>query len=469
MNRNDRISFVARALGLMGRRVLIGFVLPATCLGLAMTQISSGQSAPDSVTTILSGDSLAEGQVIQQVLAKNDRAAAARFMEKSARSKIGASGAWDDPMLMLGVQNLPTSGDFNADPMTMKMLGLSWNIPYNGVRGLSRKAATADAEVSTADRESTELTLAAAAKTAYADIYYRRKAQTALAAQYELLSQVVSSVRSKLVVNQASQEELLSAQSELWKSESDLLMAEADVQKQEYDLNALRGVPADRPIADLAAPVLDTVPTQPDAWIELARANYPPLRKIAEQSKSYAFSRDAANRMRLPMFSLSGYYGFRSGYDMGVQGMAEAKRLNMIGFQGTFSIPIFSGRKQGYMARSMDAMRQSSDAELQQQARDIGSLIRSLHLYALHGRQSIALYQDRIIPASEDAFKGALAGYQTNRTPLTSVLNYAIALYRNRLAYYQLSNQYAQTMAEIYRLTTDPQSLPSPATSQVEK
>ena len=68
-----------------------------------------------------------------------------RYMEKAAEAKAKSAGAWDDPMLMVGVANLPTSFDFKMDPMTMKMLGLSQNIPYAGQKGLQKKAARAEA------------------------------------------------------------------------------------------------------------------------------------------------------------------------------------------------------------------------------------------------------------------------------------------------------------------------------------
>ena len=88
---------------------------------------------------------LSLSDVIQNVLKNNDQAAAARYMEKAAQKKIGIAGAWDDPMLMLGVVNLPTSFDFKEDMMTMKMIGISQNIPYAGQKSSLGHAARADA------------------------------------------------------------------------------------------------------------------------------------------------------------------------------------------------------------------------------------------------------------------------------------------------------------------------------------
>lgn len=66
-------------------------------------------------------DSLAIEQVARNVLSHNDRVSSMRLMESAANYNIGPNGAWDDPMLMLGIQNLPTSFKFNEDEMKMNI------------------------------------------------------------------------------------------------------------------------------------------------------------------------------------------------------------------------------------------------------------------------------------------------------------------------------------------------------------
>jgi cobalt-zinc-cadmium efflux system outer membrane protein len=444
----------------LGRGISHALSLTLFC-GLVWTPRPQAQVGGAVVT-----DTVTQEQVIAQVLAQNNRLAAATFMEKASREKIGPAGAWDDPMLMLGVQNIPTNWKIKEDPMTMKMLGLSWQIPYAGDKGLAKKAARAVAEGSSADREDQILLLVSAAKTAYADLYYRGQALSALAAQYELLDQLVSSIRSKLQVNQAGQEDLLSAQTELWRLQSDLLMAEADLDKTKFDLNAMRGADIERPIAALSPPQTDSIPMTADGWISRAKENNPQLKKLAAQSRSYQFSASSNRRMSWPMLNLSGAYGFRTGYDIGLHGESTGPRKNMITILGTISVPIFAGRSQRSMARSMDQMKASSDAEQVQAGREIEAKIRTLHLSALHGQQSVGLYANNIIPVSQNAYESALSGYKANRTSMTSVLNLALAVYRNKLAMYQLSFQLAQTMAEVGQVIG---KASLPAASEVRK
>ena len=60
-----------------------------------------------------SPDSVLLDDVVRQVVAQNDRLAAMRYMAEAAQYRSGPAGAWDDPMLMLGVANLPTSLKFD--------------------------------------------------------------------------------------------------------------------------------------------------------------------------------------------------------------------------------------------------------------------------------------------------------------------------------------------------------------------
>ncbi len=429
---------------------LIPFLAGVILGALALPSEASAQTE--------STDSLRVEQVVRAVIQKNDRIAAAKFMEEAARSKVGPAGAWDDPMLMLGVNNLPTSFDFNMDPMTMKMVGLSQTIPYAGQKGLEKKAAMAVAGAAAQDRYAMEVDMAMTARYAFADLYYRSKSMADLASQYELLEQVVASAKGKLTTDQANQDEVLGAEAELWRLQTQLLEAEHMVDEASYNLNILRGLDPTTPVPALATPSSVDLPRSPDSLLSAARRNYPPLQKLLHQSESYGFSSAAARRMGWPMLNLQATYGFRSGYDVSMDGLST-KRDNMVGFQANISLPIFAGRQQKRMAVSMDAMRSSVDAEAAQKWREVEARIRLLHTSALHLVQTIDLYQNRIIPAAQDAFRSALSGYAANKVPYTNLLMFATGVYRDRLALNESGDQLARTLAEIDSYTVDPKSL----------
>ncbi len=397
-------------------------------------------------------DSLRMEQVVYDVVRHNDRVTAMRYMEKAAEAKAKSTGAWDDPMLMVGVNNLPTSFDFKMDPMTMKMLGLSQNIPYAGQKGLQEKAAQAEAAMAKQDRQEQELELAIAAKLAFYDLFFSLRAIDLLMKQIEVMQDVVASVKSRVATSQTNPEDAAAAQVDLWRLQTQLMPAAHAVESAQYDLNTLRGLPTGKPVPAPQTPMFAELPENAEALVVAAREYYPPLKKLTEQASGYAFSAAAARRMLWPMLSLSGNYNFRASTDM-------EKRDNMVGFQATISLPIFSRRQQRAMAQSMDLMKQSAVVEEVQLAREIETKVRSLYLDAQHLTENLRMYSERIIPADEDAYRNAFSGYTNNRTPLATLLNYALTSFRDRLTANQIEYELARTLAEMERYTTDPAQL----------
>lgn len=386
-------------------------------------------------------DSLTVERVVGEVLAHNDRVGAARLMERSAREKAASAGAWNDPMLMLGVQNLPTSLDFKEDMMTMKMLGLSQDIPYSGFKGLESKAAKAEAEAEGKTREEVEREMVVAARMAYYNYYYQNEILKELESQRQIAEQVVDAAAAKLRANQGTQEDMLAAQSDLWRIETEILSAKQLLDEARFDLNSLRGADVNTEIGAIESPEIGTIPDSAEAWLAQAEENYPPLRRLAYQSESYQYSARAAGRMRWPMLNLSGNYGFRADSEM-------EKRDNMIGVQASLSIPIFSIGQQSRMSRSMKAMSESADAEARQLRKDIEARLRSLLHRAQRLKESLRIYKEMIVPTSEQALKSAFAGYAANRSSFQTVYNYASAIYRDKILVHQIANELASTMAE---------------------
>jgi outer membrane protein TolC len=443
-----------RSLRPISRPVFLAGIL---CL-LTSIIYAADQPVPSSPPIPAFGDSLRIETVISQVLKTNDRAAAARYMEKSAAAKIAPAGAWDDPMLMLGVVNLPTSFKFHEDMMTMKMVGLSQKIPYAGQKGLQAKAARAEADAAGMDRDETERELALSARLAFYDWYYQSKMIDDMNTQRGLMTDIVAAATARLTGNQATQADVDMAQSEVWRMDAEILSMEQMVDESRYMLCALMGLPTDTKLPAPARPPAAAVPDTPNDWIAAADVKYPVLRKMDYQADGYGFSAEAMRRMRWPMLELAASYGFRA--DMPMEDVRD-----MIGFQATFSLPFFTGRRQNDMARSMDLMRLGLEAEASQMRREVEAEIRTLHAQAQRLSQSLALYTERIIPADNDAWQSMLAAYAANRMTLSDVLESAIKIYRDRVVSRRQAYDLARTLAEIDKYISGPLA-PTPATGK---
>jgi outer membrane protein TolC len=421
---------------------------------------SIGLSAQDNDKPAES-DSLRLNDIIRRVIENNDRASAARLMEKAAIAEIGPAGAWDDPMLMVGFQNLPTSFKFDEDPMTMKMVGLSQRIPYAGEKGMLGKASRAKANAAREETRGTILDLVTAAKFAYFNLYYQRQALEFISAQHDIQQDILTSVTARLRADQASQADVFAAQADLWRLQADILALEQDVVTAENELLSLMGREPGTKFPPLATPVMKTLDQSSEMWLSNSEI-YPPLRQLKSRGDNYLYSASAARRMQWPMVEFEGSYGFREDIPPDPESMVPAMKAdNMISFQVNFSIPIFSGRQQGKMARSMDFMRQSSEAEYSQKSREIRADLTTLHARAQRLNQSMILYRDRIIPADQDSYRSAFSSFAANRLPFTSLQMYALSIYRDRLMLNQLEYELARTLSEAEKYMTDPDNFGS--------
>src|SRR5687767_13729114 len=73
---------------------------------------------------------------LREVASANLTIAARREMVEAARRRIAPARAWQSPMVEIGVINVPTSGRFDMDPMTMKMVGIEQRVPVFGANRL---------------------------------------------------------------------------------------------------------------------------------------------------------------------------------------------------------------------------------------------------------------------------------------------------------------------------------------------
>jgi len=406
-------------------------------------------------------DTLRLQDVITSVLQHNNRAGAARFMEKAAESEIGPASAWDDPMLMVGFQNLPTSFKFDEDPMTMKMVGLSQRIPYAGEKGLQGKASRANADAAREETKGTVLELVTAAKLAYFNLYYQRQNLEFVSAQRDIQEDILASVTARLRIDQANQADVAAAQADLWRLQADILAFEQDVEAAGNELLALMGLEPGIKLPALADPNFDALDQPFESWLDKAEA-YPPLQRLKFQGDNYRYAAAAARRMRWPMLEFEGSYGFREDIPPNPESMAPAMKAdNMVSFQVNLSLPIFSGRQQGNMARSMEAMGKSNDAEYKQMLRDVQAKIRTLHSRGQRLYQSLVLYRDRIIPADQDAYRSAFSSFVANRIPFSSLQMYALNIYRDRLMTNQIEFELARSLAEAEKYFIDSDNLSS--------
>jgi outer membrane protein TolC len=135
------------------------------------------------------------GETLRQVADASPMLAARVAMVEAARQRASAAGAWPSPMLEAGVVNVPTSGRLDADPMTMKTLGVVQTVPVFGARGLARRAGEAAVTVERAGADLTRLETLGMAWRMYCDAYYAGELVKLVLRHRDIAERAVQSAR----------------------------------------------------------------------------------------------------------------------------------------------------------------------------------------------------------------------------------------------------------------------------------
>ena len=384
--------------------------------------------------------------VARQVVAANPRLAARRSMVEAARYRVGPAGAWESPMVELGVENVPTSGRFDMDPMTMKVIGVSQRIPVFGRTGLARRSAEAAAEAEAAGSRMTRFEILGLALEAYADAYHAGVLSGYAANHQEAMARLVRSARSRYESGSGRLEDILRSESERARTLADLAGFRAEEGAARARLDAIRGVTARGSKDTLAPPPLLGLPDR-EIWLAAISPGHPRLRENEAQVRRYRWAARAARRTTWPDLELRGTYQKREPLADGTE--QDDMWSAMVGIM----VPIFAGSRELAEGAEMDAMARASEAELRDAELELKAQVTAAHAQAVAAQREVALLVDTVLTTQSRAVEATWASYTAGTTDLWRVLEATHALYGEEVALVRVRQELAQAAARLLSLT----------------
>jgi len=320
----------------------------------------------------------------------------------AAQEEAARAGAWPDPMLTVGIDNLPVTGrdafDSRADDMTMKKIGLRQEIPSHAKRTARRSFAARQVDEAQAQSQAEGLAVRRATAEAWIAAW---TAQRQVAALQRLREQAALAAKvSKARVASGSE------------PASDALATEAAVLELDNRIEAARAEKAaaqaalGRWLGDVALEVSDTAPNfdalpVPEAQLLTAVDHVGPLLPATAQVETAAAAVDLARADRRPDWSVAASYGQRAG-----------GRDDMIMLEVGVGLPLFARNRQdrGIAAREADyqvALATREDLRRQEAARIRADVARWEGL-----KRQVALHEKSLLPLAQDRSTITLAAYR---------------------------------------------------------
>ncbi|MBI4408696.1 MAG: TolC family protein [Gemmatimonadetes bacterium] len=425
------------------------------------------------VTTLTPGTLWAQGagarsvqlaSFLREAEEKNPELTAARKAAEAAAARVPQAGALADPVVGVGVMNLPAADPgLRGDMMTMATVGVWGTLPFPGKLALREDAARFQAEASRWELERVRQKVVAGVKAAYYEIYFLDRALDVTARNQGLVTDFARLTSARYGVGTGAQADVLKAQVERTRLEDQLVDIREKRTSSSARLNSLLGRPTDTPVPAVEFPegvraaALQGAPDRATfAYVALQPAAAPGrptvadlqrlalehnpmiqahLRRIEAQKKAVAL----AGKAKLPDFDISVGYGQRVGLGDFVSAMVSVP------------VPIFAGRKQDQQvaeeAASLAEMHALHDTMVNELNAEIASLTAQLE----RTRAQLLLLDQGILPQARAALASATAAYRVGRVDFLSLLDSQVTLYRHELDNHRLLGDFASILAALER------------------
>lgn len=136
-----RIKAPAKERYRYGRRLRAGCLCVLAASAWAVAPARAQAPDPPITQSHAPNSELALDSLIALALEANPRVHAARAQIDAARARIAPAGALPDPMLGIGVMNLPLAEPGFRDDMTLKTIAIGQQLPFPGKLALARRVA----------------------------------------------------------------------------------------------------------------------------------------------------------------------------------------------------------------------------------------------------------------------------------------------------------------------------------------
>jgi outer membrane protein TolC len=413
------------------------------------------------------------GQELPALLLEADSAnpeiVATRRLAEAASARVPQAGALPDPMLGVGLMNVPvTRPGLDNDMMTMAQLRLAAELPWPGKLGLREEVARWHAEAAAMDAERVQQRVRADVRSAYYEVYFLDRALDVTARNETLLASLASVTAAQYGVGTAAQPDVLKAQVERARLTDELLSLREERVSAVARLNALVGRPPQAAVSATTLPeavrtaalsverggptfasvTLDLTSAEadlggdlpsPQELQRLALDHNPMLqahiRRVAAQEQALAL----ADRAALPDLTVTAGYSYRAGFGDFFDVMVSAP------------LPILSGRKQDQAIVEQAATLGEHEARHAAMVNELNAELASLVAGLTRGRAQLMLLDDAILPQARAGLESATASYRVGRVDFLTLLDAQVSVFRHELDYYRLLADFATDMASLER------------------
>lgn len=363
----------------------------------------------------------------------------------AAREMAVAAGRLPDPMLELGVDNLPIEGpmrfSLSDDFMTMRTVGLTQMLTRTEKRRARSARFEREADVAHTQKAVELATLQRATALAWFERHYRERLVGLLGRQRDEAVLQVEAAEAAYRGGRGSQADVFVARAAVARIDDALLDTRASLDRDVVMLSRWIGAAAHAPLGD--APDISRAPPGTEAP-EHQLDRHPDIALMAAKEAVARAEADVAREDRQADWSLSVMYsrrgsGFGDMVSVGVSVPLQWDRRN---------------RQDRELAAKLAGVEQAR-AEREETARVHLAEVRGVLARWQGNLQRLAEYERSIVPLAADGTQAVLAAYRGGQVPLAAVLEARRAEIETRIAQLRIEMETAALWSELAYLVPE--------------
>ena len=320
----------------------------------------------------------------------------------AAEQDAARAGALPDPTLVVGIDNLPITGsdagDFSADDMTMKRVGLRQEIPARAKRDARRVLAARSLDEARALSDAESIGVRRATALAWIDLWASQRELAGLQMLRDQASLAARLAKARVAGGSESPGDALAMQAAVLELDNRIEAARASQAAAQAGLARWVG---DAAVDTTSEPPDFNTLTMSEAQLIASVDRLGPLLPVGAQVETAAAAIDVAQAEKRSDWSIATSYGQRDGH-----------RSDMLMVEVGIGLPLFARNRQdrGIAAREADyqaALATREDLRRQEIAKIRADIARWNGL-----KRQVALHETALLPLARDRSQTALAAYR---------------------------------------------------------
>ena len=370
-----------------------------SCAALVLATLSAGAQTL----------SLQEAQ--RRAVERSRQLAAQDSAVRSSREMAVAAGQLPDPVLKMGIDNLPIDGpdqfSLTRDFMTMRRIGVMQELTRGEKRDLRAQRFEREAEKGVAEKAMATASIQRGTALAWLERYYAQALLKVVAEQIEQVKGEIAAAEAVYRGGRGSQADVIGAHGTLAALEDKASELRRRVLVGKTNLARWMGE-ADAPLAD--PPRIDSVRLN-EAKLDQDLAHHPEMAVLAKQEEVALAEAKIAQASSTPDWTFEVAYQQRG-----------PSYSNMISLGVSVPLPWDRANRQDREIASKLAVAEQARAQREEMLRAHVGEVRGMIAEWQNGRERLARYEKDLLPLAAERSKAALAGYQGGKTGITDLL-----------------------------------------------